>query len=555
MERSSSSPPLQSGGGGGERKKKHWWLTKTKVFVIGVLGFWFGGFREIASALDLLDAALILCPCHEAALELKARCLLYLRRFKEVADMLQQYIPSFEMVSRQSSHSLETSSQRLKLLSSDNPFPDSSEYDPSFKCLSISDLKKMVMAGLKKSKKEGRWRYLVLGQACYHLGLLEDAMVLLQTGKRLAAAAFQRDSTSWSRDSFSSNKYDNVNNNLQTPTESGSLSLLLTHIKFLLCRRTVAISALNAGLNSEAIRQFSKILDSRRGTPHGFAAECYIKRAEAYRADGRIADSLSDCNRTLSLDPISIEALTIRAGLLETIRSLQDCLRDLQHLKLLYNTILRDRKLPGPAWKQHNVQYQDIPHNLVMLTSKIQELGQRVASGETANVDYYTLLGLRRGCSRSELGRAHVLLTLRQGPEKATNFIDRCEFLDYRNLDSVKDQARMSSLLLYRLLQKGYSYVMATIKDEEEAERQRKKAAEAKFEEEITKSTAEIQIRNQGNSANYKCTIEYQEKKNAAMASAFQGVFCRDIATVGNLLSRRAAFTHSIPVTYEALSC
>ncbi|KAE9615881.1 putative tetratricopeptide-like helical domain-containing protein [Lupinus albus] len=28
--------------------------------------------------------------------------------------------------------------------------------------------------------------YLVLGQACYHLGLMEDAMVLLQTWKRLA---------------------------------------------------------------------------------------------------------------------------------------------------------------------------------------------------------------------------------------------------------------------------------------------------------------------------------------------------------------------------------
>ena len=30
---------------------------------------------------------------------------------------------------------------------------------------------------------------MVLGQACFHLGLMEDAVVLLQTGRRLATAA------------------------------------------------------------------------------------------------------------------------------------------------------------------------------------------------------------------------------------------------------------------------------------------------------------------------------------------------------------------------------
>ncbi|KAH0978170.1 hypothetical protein GBA52_027889 [Prunus armeniaca] len=39
-----------------------------------------------------------------------------------------------------------------------------------------------------------------------------------------------------------------------------------------------------------------------------------------------------------------------------------------------------------------------------------------------------------------------------------------------------------------------------------------------------------------------------------AAAASFQGVFCRDIAVVGNLLSQ-VGFNRPITVKYEALSC
>lgn len=119
--------------------------------------------NEIASALNLLDAALGLSPRFEVALELKARSLLYLRRFKDLADMLQDYIPSLKMVSDDSSSdnsSQPLSRERVKLLSSsNNSSSDSLIRDPSFKCFSVSDLKKKVMAGLcKNCEKEGQWR-------------------------------------------------------------------------------------------------------------------------------------------------------------------------------------------------------------------------------------------------------------------------------------------------------------------------------------------------------------------------------------------------------------
>ncbi|KAM7275343.1 hypothetical protein ACFE04_017209 [Oxalis oulophora] len=551
--------------------KKPWWLSNRKVadkYIKDARTLLATQDQtDITSALYLIDSALTLLPRYELALELKARSLLHLRRFKDVADMLQDYIPSLKMSTEDSSSSSsgsvssDNSSQplsreRVKLLGSSTD--DSLCYDPTFKCFSVSELKKKVLAGLGKNcDKEEQWRYLVLGQACCHLGLMEDAMVLLQTGKRLASVAFRRQSISWSEDSFNASNLSvsteiSGPSNSQSPPrqhlESEHINQLLSHIKLLVRRRTAAIAALNAGLYSEAIRHFSKIVDSRRGAPQGFLSECYMHRASAYKSAGRIAESISDCNKTLALDPTCIQALDTRASLLEATRCLPDCLHDLEHLKLLYNSILRDRKLPGPAWKRHNVTYREIPGKLCSLTTKIQQLKQRVANGETGNVDYFLLIGLRRGCSRSELERAHLLLSLRHKPDKAMNFIERCELADEHDIDSVKDRARMSALLLYRLLQKGYLSVKSTINEDEVAEKQRKTAAAAAAAIEACQKS----LRTETEPENNHCS----KNKNTSNANvnAFQGVFCRDLAAVGNLLSQ-VGFNRPLAVKYEALSC
>ncbi|KAJ0932173.1 putative DnaJ domain, tetratricopeptide-like helical domain superfamily [Helianthus annuus] len=540
-------------------EKKYWWLTNKKIvdkYVKDARALISSPEQsDIASALNLVDAALALSPRYEQALELKARSLLYLRRYKEVADMLQDYIPSLKMSSDDSTTSSSSSSvssdgnsqplsrERVNLLSSgDNA-------EPSFKCFSVSDLKKKVRAGLGKNcDKEGQWRYLVLGEACCHLGLMEDAMVLLQTGKRLASAAFRRESICWSDDSFSfSADIITDGNQPQTPprTESESICHLLGHIKLLVRRKTAAIAALEAGLYTEAIRHFSKIVDGKRGAPQGFLAECYLHRASAYQSAGRIAEAIADCNRTLALDPSCIEALSTRASLFESIRCLPDSLHDLEHLKLLYNSILRDRKLPGPAWKRQSVRYREIPGKLCSLGTKSQELKQRIASGETGNVDYHALIGLRRGCSRSELERAHLLLALRHKPDKSITFIDRCELTGEVDVDSIRERAKMSGILLYRLIQRGYTNVLRMIQEDEVAEKERKKASAALQQEMQLQHQEPVKTVNK---------MDDQDCENKKAASVYQGVFCRDLAVVGNLLSQ-ARFNRPIPMKYEALSC
>ncbi|KAL8232776.1 hypothetical protein R6Q57_002554 [Mikania cordata] len=512
-------------------EKKHWWLTNKKIVDMYVKDarslIASQEHNNIASAINILDAALALSPSFEIAMELKAASLLRLRRFKEVADMLQDYIPSLKIASEYSSSLSDNHSrERVKLLSAAGDSPNRSE--ESVKCFSVFNLKKKVMAGIIGNRnKEHQWRYLVLGQACCHLGLMEDAMVLLQTGKRLASAAIRRESVCWSDDSFTSPVKSFNYSKRPLHSESKSIIHLLTHIKLLLRRKTAAIAAAEAGLHAESIRHFSKIIDSRRSPPASFLAECYMHRASSYRSSGRVTDAIGDCNSTLALNPSCIEALTTRASLFESIYCLTDSLHDLEHLKLLYNSILRDRKLPGPVWKRQNIGYQEIPCKLSLISTKIQKLKQRVASGEIGNVDYYAVMGLKRGCSRSELERSYLLLTLRHKPDTsmASSLIDRCEFSDECDVDSVKDRARMSGLLLYRLIQRGYTNLMRIVLDEE---KERKKIKHVEHQQQPSKSV---------------------QKKHA-----FQGVFCRDLAVVGSLLSQ-TGFNRPIQVKYEALSC
>ena len=136
-----------------------------------------GGGGDAVAALGLVDAALELSPRMEAALELRARALLALRRYREVAEMLRDYIPSCgkscsgEDTSSSSSASLlSTGSGDLgtishaKLLSPDRHRSDDTEPDArpvrSFRCFDISELKRRVLAGLSKNPNtDTQWRY------------------------------------------------------------------------------------------------------------------------------------------------------------------------------------------------------------------------------------------------------------------------------------------------------------------------------------------------------------------------------------------------------------
>jgi tetratricopeptide (TPR) repeat protein len=518
-----------------------------------------------AAALGLVSLALELSPRADPALELRARALLALRRYRDVADMLRDYIPSCSPDDAAAT----SSSSRVDV---DLVSPD--RYHRSHAggflccCFDVSELKRRLAAGFSRKKDSGtgaQWRYLVLGRACFHLGLMEDAAALLQTGRRLASAAFRRESVCWSEDSF----FPSPPSNLLTADAAGnseaaeSVSQLLAHARLLLRRRAAAAAALDAGLPAEAVRHFNKALDTRRRggvLPHTFATGCLVGRAAAFRAAGRPADAIADCNRALALDPAFIPALRARADLLESVGALPDCLRDLDHLKLLYDAALRDGKLPGPSWRpQGGVRFGEIAGAHRALTGRIQQLRGRVAGA--GGVDYHALLGVRRGCARSEVERAHLLLALKLKPERSVSFVERMEVVDeHRDLEAVRDQARVSALLLYRMLQKGYSFVMSAVLDEEAAERQRAKddAAAAAAAKAVVPPVIPVPVpipvpRTMVTAATAAAAAPVMSPRRHLGGGG--GVFCRDTAAVGSLLSRGGGFDGAIPVNCQAMSC
>ncbi|KAL4202477.1 hypothetical protein AMTRI_Chr02g263840 [Amborella trichopoda] len=525
----SSSPTSQA-------EKKPWWLSNKKVAEKHLKDarvlLSSQDPTDISTALNLLDAALSLYPKWELAMELKARTLLYLRRFKDIAIMLQDDIPSFKYSENQESETSQSlSREKVKLLSETNPSHYSE--NPAFKCFSISDLKKKVLSGLyKRCAKEQEWRYTILGQALFHLGLMEDAMVLLQAGKRVASANFRRESGNISDDKFSAENFPSIE--LEPSTQ------MLCNIKLLLRRKAAGLAALEAGLYSEAIRHFSKIVDGRRGTPSQFATECYMHRATAYRLAGRIPDSLADCNRALALEPTSIGALATRAELFESVRCMTESVQDLEHLKLLYDSVLRGDRKPWRTARTFGIR--DVSSRAKALGLKLCEMKGHVDYRE--NVDYHALVGVRRGCTRSEVERAHLVLCLRHRPDRAAQFVDRLELSDERDAETVRDQSRMSALLLFRLLQKAYSAVMASVMDEEAAERQRKRAMAAAVQP-ILQPVQAVQepVRDPVDTGGRFTGVKPENV-------VFSGAFCRDLAAVGGLLSR----CH-MAVTYEAMSC
>ncbi|XP_062188766.1 uncharacterized protein LOC133892042 [Phragmites australis] len=577
-----------------------------------------GGDDAATAALGLVAAVLDMSPRVEAALELRARALLALRRYRDVADMLSDYIPScgkscsgdeatsssfFSSSSCSSGSGDLAAASRNELLSRGRDRSDAGAGASRFLCcFDVSELKRRLVAGFSKnSSGDAQWRYLVLGQACFHLGLMEDAVVLLQTGRRLASAAFRRESVCWSEDNFSPSNL--TANAVSVPasrrasksgsapvapvSEAESVSQLLAHVKLLLRRRAAAVAALDAGIPGEAVRHFNKVLDARRGVlPHPFATACLVGRAAAFRSSGRPADAIADCNRALALDPAFIPALRARADLLESVGALPDCLRDLDHLKLLYDAALRDSKLPGPSWRpQGGIRFSEIAGAHRTLTARMQQLRGRVTAGEGCSVDYHSLLGVQRGCTRPELERAHLLLTLKLKPDRSASFAERLELVDeHRDLEAVRDQARMSALFLYRMLQKGYSFIMSAVLKEEAAERQRAKDAAAtaalaavaasgpkqqQEEEEVTvpkKPMSENVPSANGGIVQVAMpeamapvipmprTVVTAATAATTISPPFQGVFCRDMAVVGTLLTR-GGFDRPIPVKCEAISC
>ncbi|MCO5569240.1 hypothetical protein L7F22_022951 [Adiantum nelumboides] len=448
--------------------------------------------EDAEAALVPIDAALEVCPSGEKALELKARTLLRLQRYKDVVEMLHDYIPSLIPLPTCSPSALASSLSPSPLPMPESPVPKERsrllcDYEPSRDnflllspighCFSVTKLRQRLTARLshKKIGKQQQWRYLVLGQACFYLGMLEDSMVLLQSGKRTASAVSRLRSNGLREDNFSA-ALDMGGSHCHEGSlvHADKVSQMLGSIKFLLRRRTAAMAALEASLYAESVRHFSKIIDGRKGSPRRFIADCYLHRAIAYQAIGRVADAIADCNRALALKPNCTKALSVRSSLYEMVKCYSECLLDLQQLKMIYEAALRYQMLPEPrAWtiRQQLDSDVDLAGGLDYIHSKITATRQRLSG--SCSLDAHAILDMPKNCTMDDVKRAYTVLSLKHRPDMATNFIDKCELVDDdRNMETVREEVWASAHRLSQLIHKAYTKVLSSIAEEKEIERQ-----------------------------------------------------------------------------------
>ncbi|KAH7437196.1 hypothetical protein KP509_05G060400 [Ceratopteris richardii] len=317
------------------------------------------------------------------------------------------------------------------------------------------------------------WRYLILGQACCHLGMMEDAMLLLQNGKRTASAASRRFSNGMRDDEFGSD----IGVDAMQAAEFDLVNHMLANIKLLLRRRGAAEAALEAGLYTESVRHFTMIIDNSKSTPPAFLEDCYLHRAIAYQASGRVVDAIADCNRTLALNPRCTKALSVRASLHEMVESFTECLLDLQQLKMIYEAALR-RHQASIDWvssrqSSGNQDLSDvsISGSLDYINSKIIATRSRLSS-KTCSLAARTVLDVPMHCTMEDVEKAYLLLSLKHSPEQASLFVENCAYQDRsRDLKTVKEEAKASALRLSHLIQRAYTKLLSAI-SEEQAEEQ-----------------------------------------------------------------------------------
>ncbi|KAH7433904.1 hypothetical protein KP509_07G091800 [Ceratopteris richardii] len=414
---------------------------------------------DIHSALNLLDAALNILPQWHKALEMKARALLCLRRFRDVINMLRDSIPILEKQPTILANSMEN----LELLNNQSSEAGSDITHTGNKCFFhcfpvVKFKKKLIVSGISDCDQ---WKWIVLGQACCHLGMMEDAMFLLSNWKRVASTAFRKHSFRSQEDAFCSSanfspEYDLVNH-------------LLCKVKVLVRRRKVAVAAFQSGRYAESVKQCSKILDGRKAVPQGFLSECFLLRAKAYQAHGKFIDAIADCNRTLILNPLCVEGLSIRATLFETIGCLQECASDLSQIKALYAPVLQSQRAPKGQiyYLLDAMKNTDLEACFGLITNKLAAVKEHLSYDEGSTLDCHSVLGVSKNCCRSDVERAHVLLSLRHNPEKATDFMDHCEFVDEREIDYIKDEANTQAEKFFQLIQRAYDGIMCVIAGDE----------------------------------------------------------------------------------------
>nr|GMD64757.1 tpr repeat-containing thioredoxin ttl1 [Ipomoea batatas] len=230
--------------------------------------------NDAVCALAVIADALVISPCSEKLLEMKADALLMLRKYEEVIQLCELTLASADL----------------------NAF----RTDVDLKMLDASKIQNTASFRL--------WCCSVTVKAYFYLGKLEEAVNFLNKEEK-------------SMPSMESGG---------TFALESSIPLAAT-IRELLRLKAAGNEAFQSGKHAEAIEHYSAAI-SCNVESRPFAAICFCNRAAAYRAVGQILDAIADCSLSIALDGNYVKAISRRASLLEMIRDYGQAASDLRRL-------------------------------------------------------------------------------------------------------------------------------------------------------------------------------------------------------------------------------
>jgi DnaJ family protein C protein 7 len=269
------------------------------------------------------------------------------------------------------------------------------------------------------------WRWRLMSKSYFYLGKLDVALDFIEKQEQIKSI-------------------DNKN-------QESSVTLAFT-IRELLLRKNAGNDAFQIGKHKEAIEHYTAAISSSVES-RPFAAVCFCNRAAAHQSLSQITDAIADCSLSIALDPSYTKALSRRATLHEMIRDYEQAANDLQKLVSILEKQCQDKSQKSAG----------IVKDLKRTRHRLSIAEEKARRGTP--LDLYMILGIKSSDSASEIKKAYRKAALRHHPDKAGQFLARCEIGDDGySYKEIAEKVHSDADRLFKIIGEAYAILSDTAK-------------------------------------------------------------------------------------------
>ncbi|KAM7505390.1 hypothetical protein LguiB_004294 [Lonicera macranthoides] len=258
------------------------------------------------------------------------------------------------------------------------------------------------------------WRWRIMSKSNFYLGRLDAALDFIEKQEQLKSIN-DRETPSVSQRNALAFYTTGMLSNFFSFLASGSGCVILPN---------AGNEAFQFGKHTEAVEHYTAAISSSVES-RPFAAVCFCNRAAAHQALGQITDAIADCSLSIALDGNYTKALSRRATLHEMIRDYEQAVNDLQKLLSILEKQYQEKfQKSGTMDKPSGGSIKDLRRTRHRLSS----MEEKARKGTP--LDLYMILGIKASDPAAEIKKAYRKAALRHHPDKAGQFLARCEIGD-----------------------------------------------------------------------------------------------------------------------------